>query len=148
NKDSAGGIHRALPDCTFSLRVITFVLTKNGGIGKDDEVIPIGFIYIAAPIVSFISIYSFSQSGMRIFALGKQRCDPYEDECGIVDAVLGRDLQGFSRGGRRRNCARAHRPVVRHESKDALRLLPGSRRLGARPDSAWQTGRAGDLVLG
>ena len=74
---------------------------------------------------------------MSVFALGDQRGKTDKHERGVIEAVVGGHLERFFRRWRRRNGARAHGAVIRHDAEDPLGLLLVTEGRSCSPGGRW-----------
>jgi len=129
NQDTGDRVGEALKEISASFGVIALVLMKNGGQGEDDEVVSIGFVEEAAPIISAEAWHALPELRMRIRSLSNHGSQANEDEGGIVEGVFGGDDEGLLGSGRRSNGAGTDGAEIRHDTEDALGL--GLRGIGS-----------------
>src|SRR5437763_5617237 len=123
NQDASDCIREAFQESALPLGVIPFVLIKHGGQGKDNQIVSVGLVEKAPPVVSAEARHTFSELRVRVRALGNHGRQSHEDEGGVVEGVLRGDHKGLLRRGRRRDYARADGAEIGHNAKDAARLL-------------------------
>ena len=121
-RHAAGRVDATAQDAALAFGIVALVLMEDGRQGEDDQIIPVGLVEKAAPVISPEASHAFAKLRVRVRPLSQQRGDAHKDKRRIVEAVLRGDLECLPGRWRRRNRPRAHSAIVGHDAQDSFGL--------------------------
>src|SRR5579862_4780932 len=91
-------VNRPLQKFALTHGVVAFVLVQHGGKSEDYQVVAVGLIDKAPPVIFSEPPHAVSQRWMRVGPLRQRRGDADEYERGVIEAVERCDLESLFRG--------------------------------------------------